>query len=509
MKRLFWVGCTGLPYSVGDNAQTLAVKKILDEYFSDYEIVRLSLQDSTNILHMDVNFEDLILLHSGGGFGDLYRDWTLTCQRIIVAFPENRIVQLPVSVKYIDIASFEEDKLFFCDKPNFTLLCRTEKEAELLRNNFNCHVEFFPDFAFYLEPEKQQYTREGILFVLRNDVESLLTTKIEFKLNWLIGKFKRPICYIGRFMRKDFIYAFKCKTQKLTSRITKNYIESKLPTAIVKDVQISDELITDENREKIVLEVLNYYKKFKLVITDRFHALVFAALTNTPVIALPTLITEKTAYPNQTYPKTLYQNFRTRFIDSFKVTVPVKGKITTNIFDLIKQRRSTRVWLKQPVPQKTVLRLLEMGYWAPTAANTQAVNLYPVTDVRQIKRLVKCTSPWFKNANPALIIVISYDTDRAKKCGIPLSDWTERFIWQDTAVCMDTLMLTAESLGLKTCWASVLKIEAEKIKKLLQLPLSDEVACMLLLGYSNQRICLDAVHHGRPIRREKLQYVGY
>jgi len=500
--KIHWVGCFPAHQSVGDHAQILAVQYFLKEYFADYEVAQYTLDEIDNFFHACIKPEDLILIHSGGGFGDLYPTWHETRKQIIAKFPHNRIIQLPVSVLYKSPAQFEEDKIFFADKHNLTILCRHEKDAALLSANFGCHVEHFPDFVYYLKPHKARHDREGVLFVLRNDAESTLETK----LTSAAKKLQRPLTRVGRAISKDLYFIALNLARKISRSPLESAIKTRFPTAAIKDVQVASAPITDANRERVVFNALDYYTRFKLVVTDRFHALVFAALTRTPAIALPTLISQKTTAPNRTYPREQFETFRKRFIEDFKPTSTTNQEATTNVLDIIKQRRSIRKWLNKPVESWKINVLLEAGVYAPTASNSQAIGFQAVTDTSVIAQLCHCTSEWFQNSPPAAVIVVYYDVSRGQTCGIDFNGWQRRFIWQDGAAAMMSMMLAAESVGLKTCWATTYPPNAAAIKKILHLRDTQTVTSMLFFGYSNQKASLDATHQGRPIRRRVLAH---
>ena len=50
------------------------------------------------------------------------------------------------------------------------------------------------------------------------------------------------------------------------------------------------------------------------------------------------------------------------------------------ILNLLKSRRSIRVYQDKPVPQDLLLQILEAGRWAPTGANLQPWHFIVVTD---------------------------------------------------------------------------------------------------------------------------------
>ena len=503
MRQLFWVGCldndAGLR-SVGDQAQILAIEHFLQDHFSDYEVKRFYRSQISDFFKCDIHPGDLIFIHSSGDFGDLYPEWHKIRKKIVTKFLLNLVVQLPVSVLYLSAASFEEDKIFFSDKKNFLLLCRSENDAAMLSNNFACRVEFFPDFAFYLKPELRNYQREGVLFVLRKDWESSLQSEFSLAVN----RVEKPLRVLGRILGKDLLIVARSFAKKLDRRILVDFIKKNFKDATIKDVQVSVLPISDANRQKIVFDVLDFYQHFKLVITDRFHGLVFATLTNTPAIPVKGKIIEKTAVPNFDYNK-YFNAFRSILFTKVKNKTESKmlsADKADYVLNLIRSRRSIRKWKTQKVPENDIKAVLEAGIWAPNACSSQATRFRVAFDPPLIRQVCQFTSPWFRRNLPNKIILVYYDTSK-----FSLNGWMQRFIWQDTACAMMNMMLMAEALGLKTCWASVNPEEAKQIKRLVRVPESYILTCMLLLGFSDQKVSLDSMHQGNIIRRR--EYTAY
>jgi len=501
-KKLFWIGSKGIEqkYSVGDNAQLLGIQKMIDKYFSDYTLIKISIADVLTILDMKVEKTDLIFIQSGGGWGDLYPAWTSRVKKIIDTYQENRLIQLPVSICYKSIVSFENDKVFFSNKPNLTILCRTENETKLLKENYNCDVQFFPDFAYYLDPTRIETERKGTLVAARSDCGSL-------SMNHYVvtGKLRKLLIIIRKFTGKNLTliieeYKYKRNTEALKEMFAKKY-----PGALIKDLQVSDIPITDENRTKIVFDTINRYAQFKKVVTDRYHAMVFCALTNTPVKGLPNLMPYKTHISNKVHSHTYFENFRKNFVDEFKAIKEKEVEVTknSNVFEIIKNRRSIRSWNKKEVSTCDINKIVEMGYWSPTASNTQAITLRVVTDKKLIDKFLEIS--WFKQNPPDKIIVVIYDLEKPRRVNLDLNEWNTRFLWQDSAVAMITMIYAAEALGLKTCWATCSEGEAAVVSKCLNLKKTEFVPCMLLIGYSNQKVSLNSMHQGRIIRRYRLE----
>ena len=502
MKRVFWVGCfPSYVRSVGDHAQTLALEKFLLDYFSDYEIKKFYRDELDAFFNSNVDKDDLILIHSSGDFGDLYSEWHSIRKRIIAAYHENKIVQLPVSVCYQSPATFEEDKIFFSDKSNLLILCRTMDGYRLLSGNFGCKVQFFPDFVFYLTPKLTETVRDGALLVLRKDAES----------QYRIQSYERLVAYwlkrfrlFGRMLRKFnhlvlFRLMYSVNKRKLIQGLKRQYGK-----VVVKDVQTANVDLSDENREAIINDVLNYYQQFEVVATDRFHGLVFAYLTNTKAIALKGRIAQKTSIENCDFAH-CFRDFRSIIDDTFtkqKETVP-EVYSNSQLLDLIKSRRSIRTWLRKPVTEDICKRILEAGCFAPSAANYQGVKLKLLRSERDVYVACQHTSPWFKRSLPNRIVLVLYDLRKEHPANLDFRSWHSRFIWQDTACAMMNMILMAESLGVKTCWGTVSPEQEQTLLSEFSIPNKYRIASMLLMGYSNQSVNVEtAIHQRKPIKRD-------
>ena len=477
MRKLFWVGLFPPEvHSVGDHAQTLALEKFLAKYFDDFEVKRYYRSEVDRFFGENVESDDLIFLHSSGDFGDLYPDWHAIRKQIIARFPENRIVQLPVSVFYRSVVSFEDDKIFFSGRKNLLILCRTPESAELLRNNFGCRAEFFPDFVFSLKAPVLNVVRRGKLAAMRCDAESMYRKRVPNKLRR------------GRPLRLFFDFLLDLDATKRLRQIFGDYY--------VKDVQMSDCDITDENREHVVFDTLRFYTRFERVLTDRFRGAVFSFLTNTPFTFIGGKIKKKTHIDLSLDFDSYFKNFRNLVFSDDSSSSAECEKPSSSLLDLIKSRRSVRKWNNKSVEPDIIRQILEAAIYAPTAANLQATKFKVLADQKDIALVCQNTSPWFRNILPNKVILVFYDISKLR-----VKDWTERFVWQDTSCAMQNMMLLSEFLGLKSCWASVTPEQAKKIKAHVKIPKNLVLTCMLFLGYSDINVSLKSKHQGRSIMR--------
>jgi exopolysaccharide biosynthesis predicted pyruvyltransferase EpsI/nitroreductase len=484
MTNLFWVGCfPPRSRSIGDHAQTLAVGNFLVKHFSDYAIKRFYRTEIDDFFRQKVEPDDLIFIQSSGDFGDCYQGWHDTRKLIIERYPRNRIVQLPVSVHYDSPGHFEVDKIFFSDKPNLLILTRTKRGERLLRGNFGCEVKFFPCFTFTLKPAKLNAKRKGTLAVLRKDKESALRRHI-------------PRKFMRRYVRNILNFLLDLE---LTRRLNHSFHD-----AVVKDVQVSSVDVTDVNREQVVMDALNFYQRFERVVTDRFHACVFASLTGTPFTPLTGKIKQKNLVDWNLNYQEYFQGFRSLVLGQPKLQATMPP-VKTNILDVIRSRRSIRKWLPRQVEGWKLQAVLKAGVYAPTACNTQAVKFKVVTQ-QDLKQLIcDSTALWFKRSLPAAIILILYDVELAERCSLR-RNWHKRFVWQDTAAASMNMMLTAESLDLKSCWATFDPRHQRTLSG--KFEFKNMVLCnALFLGYSSQHVDVaHALHQGRLVRRRPTSH---
>ena len=510
-KTLFWIGCFNPKWhSVGDHAQTLAVQKFLSDHFNDYKVVRFYRDEVDEFFKCEVKSDDLIFIHSSGDFGDLsYSNWHKTRKRIIDLYPNNRIVQLPVTVFYRSSASFEEDKIFFSNRPNLLILTRTKKGAELLKGNFDCDVQFFPDFVFYLKPKQNEAPRSGVLAVIRSDTESRFKIKI---VDAFIRAGFRTSNLVGRIIRKGCLWTIYKPYWFYEHQKLKRSLKKKYGKVTFRDLQVSDVDLTDTNRETYIDSVFEEYQKYELVVTDRFHGAVFAILNNTPFLTMPEFIGHKLEGANDAVTDS-YEEWFSKFrslvftfeskIEQHEEQPQMLPSINPDsLMRLIKTRRSIRKWNNdEQIDEECLRKLLTAGAYAPTGANTQAVKFKLVKRLEDRKFVCENTSLWFRHSIPSVMILVLYDLAKAKDCKLNLKGWHNRLLWQDSACATMNIMLVAESFGLKTCWASFNPEQQQRVVK--HFSLEDMVlANAVFIGYSKQKVNVNsASHQGRPIKR--------
>ena len=146
-----------------------------------------------------------------------------------------------------------------------------------------------------------------------------------------------------------------------------------------------------------------------------------------------------------------------------------------DILSLIKKRYSVRNYMAKPVPRAKLMKVLEAGRFAPSAANYQPWHYIVVQDKEMIIKIGKAfPRVWFVEA-PVIIIV----------CGDHKKSWKREdgkdHTYIDVAITVDHMTLAAAEEGLGTCW--VCNFNPKMISELFTLPEHIEPVVMLPLGF--------------------------
>ncbi len=199
----------------------------------------------------DLISSNAIISITGGGFmGSQWLYEEKVVLDVLDKFQNHRVIVFPATVyfKNNDEGEFELNKLKNSVKRinECTFLCREEKTYEFVNNELNVSKSFLvPDIVLTLNKSLKKYKRKNqILLCFRKDAES----SIKYDIKDYIMNYCKEI--------GDVIYS---------------------DTVIEKSVKIG-------KRKKALNKKLEEFSKSKIVITDRLHGMIFAAITGTPCI---------------------------------------------------------------------------------------------------------------------------------------------------------------------------------------------------------------------------------
>jgi nitroreductase len=148
-------------------------------------------------------------------------------------------------------------------------------------------------------------------------------------------------------------------------------------------------------------------------------------------------------------------------------------------YDLLKSRRSIRKFQNREVEKEKVDTILKSALLAPSSRAIRPWEFIAVTDRALLKELSGCKEfgSQFLAGAPLGIVVVADPT----ACDV----WVE-----DASIASIIIQLSAQSLGLSSCWIQVRerfrsgKVKAEDyIKGVLGIPEKYSVECIVAIGY--------------------------
>jgi nitroreductase len=146
-----------------------------------------------------------------------------------------------------------------------------------------------------------------------------------------------------------------------------------------------------------------------------------------------------------------------------------------NFLELAKHRFSSRDYKTQPVEEEKLIKILEAGRIAPSAANLQPWHFIVVRDKTNLEKIYSLYQrEWFKNVLVVIIICGDHSVswkreDKKDHCDI------------DIAIAIDHMTLQATELGLGTCW--ICNFDAKKCSEIFRLPNHIEPIALLPVAY--------------------------
>ena len=251
MKKIILMGFPN-HRNLGDQAIALAEEIFIRKNFPEYDFysvpegIMLKCVDKVRKACTD---EDILVLHGGGNFGNQYMYIEESRRKILELFPNNPIILMPQSIYFSNDEEGKEElnktiKVYNKHK-NFTIVAREQISYDKIKENFTADVLQTPDIVMSLNKQRFDEKRNGIMYILRHDVEVVLD---DTDRNDLIN--------VGKKLFDD---------------------------VIVTDMMFPKQ-IKDHERKEILDTFMANIGKRQVVVTDRLHGMIFCAITGTPCI---------------------------------------------------------------------------------------------------------------------------------------------------------------------------------------------------------------------------------
>lgn len=253
-KRIYVIG-TPDHDNLGDHAIALSTIQFLHTHFQDYDVIDITEDEyweyKDSLTKRIDACNDLIVLQGGGNLGNQYmyierirRDAIHKLKVKKVVFPQT----MYFTNDFVGQRELELTKKIYAVDRDLILLAREKISYKLMKKQFNENQVFLvPDIVLRYRIQKNCQKREGILLCFRTDKEAAL----------------------------DFSHIKSIKNRCLQIESDVKFTD----TCIKKNIEKKD-------RDEAVHQKLIQFAGAKLVITDRLHGMIFAALTATPCIVL-------------------------------------------------------------------------------------------------------------------------------------------------------------------------------------------------------------------------------
>ena len=195
--------------------------------------------------------KSVVLVTGGGYLGTLWPHMHEMACRLIEDNPKAKVIIMPNTLYFDQTSAGEElfdTSINTFNSPNVKRLYLREKTSYNLVREKCASVKLMPDVALYLNETRPDCHRKGCLICLRDDKEKTLSETeaviIHDSAKYLFGR-----NVIATDMRND------------------------------TDVPIAE-------REEKLEQKFDQFRHAELVITDRLHGMIFAAITGTPCIVM-------------------------------------------------------------------------------------------------------------------------------------------------------------------------------------------------------------------------------
>ncbi len=150
-----------------------------------------------------------------------------------------------------------------------------------------------------------------------------------------------------------------------------------------------------------------------------------------------------------------------------------------DVFDCIESRRSVRRYEKKDVPNELLAQIITAGTFAPSAGNTQEWEFIIVRDREKKRRLSKAALMQSQvEEAPAVIVVLA----NLEKIEVRYKERGKQvYALQDTAACIQNMLLVAHDLDLGACWVGA--FDEDEVADVIEISSKFRPVGMVTIGF--------------------------
>ncbi|MBR6472661.1 MAG: nitroreductase family protein [Firmicutes bacterium] len=167
--------------------------------------------------------------------------------------------------------------------------------------------------------------------------------------------------------------------------------------------------------------------------------------------------------------------------------------------NLIKSRRSYRIFTDEMVPMEEIEHALDVASWAPSAKNQHPTKYYLIRGSEEVRKVTKLIMDDIREKqDERLELLKAYEEGNNKVFGtastaiLAYARCNAVNPQTDTAIKMATAELVLQSRGFGTCWSGYLMRSLNSIKALKEIfsvPENNMFFACLLVGYPAEKYC--------------------
>ncbi|KJY75099.1 polysaccharide pyruvyl transferase family protein [Vibrio nigripulchritudo] len=225
-------------------------------------VARISERNQERLFYRDISEDTVLILHGGGNFGDLYPHHQSLRERVIEAFPNNKVLIMPQSVHYQDPSQLTQKVPLFQSHNNLYMFVRDEHSFDVMSEAFDeAHLKLLPDMAFAMSDRWKGIVRtsEGTLSLRRRDIEATDTGEDGDRFDW-----------------DDLFKPFDERCYNIARRLAR--YENKLHLNLGLDA------FWKWYSNHLIKRAVERFTSYSVVDTDRLHGMILSLLVGNDVV---------------------------------------------------------------------------------------------------------------------------------------------------------------------------------------------------------------------------------
>ena len=201
-------------------------------------------------------------------------------------------------------------------------------------------------------------------------------------------------------------------------------------------------------------------------------------------------------------------------------------------------RRSIRKYLKDPVPQETLRKIMTAAIWAPSGGNGQPWRFYVATGAKRdqlVQAMIDSTGPDAPSVEAFEEMVANLENEgKSTPKGVSWYQMNERTMQfarfgsirfyeapvaivvakpqgggssLDLGAAVENLLIAAQAEGLGTCWLGMPLMFRDKLREVLEIPESEDLVTSISLGYPDNDSVINETERARLPHDQIVHYL--